>query len=463
MRTTFGLASMMVVICAGACTEGSDPDPMMDPDPDPEPGPVTFGVKIENVAYWTLLKSGVQPIKVGSSTPGPLGMGDAYEVTFTAGKGQRVSFATMLGESNDWFFGPGEEGIALYDADGQARSGDVTGEVYLWDAGTEIDEEPGVGDSVGPRQSTPDQGEPDPIGTVRQLGDTIALSDGTSFARPAIAEMIRVTLAPASGQRFTLRVENVSTMETLVTSQGMREIHLSPVVWAVHVRTAPLFSVGAADRGQGLEQVAESGRSAMLALALGALSGAATPISPGVFVVHDVAEPIFSLGLADRDLGLERIAEDGRPQDLGAAMAVGSIAEVSSSGVFDMPAGATEAGPARPGGAFELEVVAEPGQRLSFATMFGMSNDWFFASRPDGIALFDDLGRPLSGDVTDDVGLFDAGTEIDQELAIGPDVGPQQSGPDTGPADPIAQVREVPAARYGQPTSAHLRVTITPR
>ena len=86
-----------------------------------------------------------------------------------------------------------------------------------------------------------------------------------------------------------------------------------------------------------------------------------------------------------------------------------------------------------------------------------------FATEPEGIALFDDQGNATSGEVTEHIGIYDAGTEIDEELAIGPDTGPQQPAPDTGAADPVHLVREVGAARYGVPASSHLRVTLSPQ
>jgi len=58
--------------------------------------------------------------------------------------------------------------------------------------------------------------------------------------------------------------------------------------------------------------------------------------------------------------------------------------------------------------------------------------------------------------------IYDAGTELDQELAIGADTGPQQAGPDTGRPDPVAQVRALGASDYGRPASAHMRVTVEP-
>src|SRR5690606_41875715 len=160
-------------------------------------------VRIENIAPWTVLKSGVHARKVGGGM-GALGSGDAYELSFTAGAGQAISFAAMLGESNDWFFAPGPAGIPLYDASGMPVSGDVTAHVGLWDAGTEHDQEPAGGADAGPMQGAPDQGAPDPIAMVRPLGPSVALSDGSSFDLPAVDPMIRVTLTPQADRRFVL-------------------------------------------------------------------------------------------------------------------------------------------------------------------------------------------------------------------------------------------------------------------
>lgn len=441
----------------GACGTDDSAPPAMDLQP------TTFKLRIENVAPWWVLKSGHQTVKLGGAS-GAAGPGEGFELAFTAGKNQKVSFATMLGQSNDWFFGPGPQGIALYDASGNPRSGDVTGEIYLWDAGTEIDQEPAVGDATGPRQPSPDFGAPDPIGTVRQLGASVALTAGGSFALPPIASMIKATLVPGANRQFVLRIENVSTATTLVTSQGARGVGISPVVWALHIQDAPLFTVGAADRRQGLELVAESGRGGDLNGAMRALSGWSTPISPGVYAVHRDPEPLYALGLPDLDLGLERLAEDGNATALGDALAANaSLMQLSSTGGFDTPVGKTARGAARPGDAYELTVSGLPGDHVSFATMFGMGNDWFFATRPEGIALFGDDGAPRRGDVSSTLALYDTGSEVDQEPAIGADTGPQQAAANTGAADPVRQVREVPSAVHGFPASAHLRVTLEPQ
>jgi hypothetical protein len=454
------LSSLLIMATAAAplLAACGDDDSMSGPDAAPPAGTTTFTVRVENIAPWTVLESALASTKVAPS-PGPLGSGEAYDIVFTAGKGHRVSFAAMLGESNDWFFGPGPEGIALYDEAGAPVSGDVTAQVELWDAGTEIDQEPSVGDATGPQQSGPDIGAADPDATVRAVPLAVPLTAGGTFTRPATAAMIRATLTPGADRQFTLRIENVSTATTLVTSTGDRAIHISPTVWAVHSRPAPLFTVGAADYGKGLEQVAESGRGADLAASLATLTGTATAISPGVFVVHRDPGALYTTGVADPGAGLERIAEDGNPTDLAASVAAD---HPGASGVFNTPVGAAGPGPATPGNAYQFEVTAEPGDHLSFATMFGWSNDWFFATHPEGVALFAAGGAPVSGDITAELALYDVGSEVDQEIAIGPDTAPQQVAPDTGAADPMDLVRAVTTDRYAAPVTEHLRVTVTP-
>jgi hypothetical protein len=423
--------------------------------PDSQPMNRTFVVQIENVAPWTVLKSAAQKTKT-SGMAGPAGPGEAFDLTFTAGKGQALSFVTMLGESNDWFFAPGPAGIALFDATGMPVSGDVTAQVGLWNAGTEVDQEPAVGLDTGPQQAAPTQGAPDTDPTVRPIGPTILLADGTTFVLPAIAEMLRTTLTYQGNQLFTLRIENVSTATTLHTSQGDRPMHVSPVFMVVHTLASPnpLFTPGSVDRGQGLEQIAEAGNTAPLALSMAGLVGAPTPISPLVALVHASGEPFYSVGQPDRGMGLEQLAEAGNPALLGAAV-LGSL-------VVNTPVGAAMPGPAIPGQSFQFAITAQPGDRLSFATMFGMSNDWFFGTPAGGLPLFGADDQPVIGDVTDMISLFDAGTELNEEVGIGPDVAPQQLTPEQGPPDPVNQVREVPAIEYGRPASAHLRVTLTP-
>lgn len=443
---------LLLAACAGSASG---------PAPVTEVPPTKFRLRIANVATFAQEKSGAFNTRVGGSAPGALAPGDAYEVTFTAGRGQRLAFATMFGASNDWVFATPPGGIDLHAGDSNApTSGDITQQISLWDVGTEIDEEPGVGPHTGPNQGSSGDGPgaADPIARVRKVEGMYTLTSGAKFAVPPVASMIRVTLTPR-GQAFTVRIQNVANdTSTLMTSQGARPVRISPGVWTVGAAMDPLFSEAMPDRGLGLEAIAETGNPEGLAASLRPVTGLATPISPGVLVVHRGNAPLFTLGERDRGQGLERIAEDGYAVPLRTAL--GADTTLKSVKLFDTPVGRDTTGPARPGGAYEIDFDAVPGDRLSFVTMFGWSSDWFFGTDEHGIELFDQ-DEPVLGPVTGDVRLYDVGSELSEEPLVGPHTGPQQSGADVGPADTDARVRELTPAEYGVPVSHHLVVSLT--
>jgi len=64
-----------------------------------------------------------------------------------------------------------------------------------------------------------------------------------------------------------------------------------------------------------------------------------------------------------------------------------------------------------PGQEIQISFNAEKGQTLMFATMYANSWDLFFAPENPGIKLFDNNGDPITGDVSDHVKLWDAGTK----------------------------------------------------
>jgi len=186
----------------------------------------------------------------------------------------------------------------------------------------------------------------------------------------------------------------------------------------------------------------------------------AVPMSPGVWAVHTGADALFSAGAADRGDGLESIAEDGNPTTLAGALA--GQQGVLSSNLFNTPVGASGPAPIGPGGAYEFTFNAPPGARLSFATMFIPSNDLFLAPEGDGIALFNPDGSSFSGEVTDQIMLWDAGTEENQEPGVGNNQAQRQPAANTGPADPNNLVRLVNDGFTYPAVSQVIRVTVNP-
>ena len=210
----------------------------------------------------------------------------------------------------------------------------------------------------------------------------------------------------SAATKFTIKVENISKGEALKLSNGKSAPFVSaPVLWAIHTGANPIFTGGQIDAGKGLETLAETGNPAVLAKSL---NGA-----PGVVAV----------------------------------------------GADDHPIGATAGGPITPGQGYEFEITAEPGQFLSTAWMFGQSNDLLYASdRP--IALFAG-NKPVSGDMSPQLALWDAGTEVNEEPGLGPNQGPRQATPDAGVTEKkaIAHVSD----KYAYPRlPSVLRLTITP-
>ncbi|MDX1638543.1 MAG: spondin domain-containing protein, partial [Balneolaceae bacterium] len=158
------------------------------------------------------------------------------------------------------------------------------------------------------------------------------------------------------------------------------------------------------------------------------------------------------------DNGLEEVAEDGMIEML--TMALSSAESVSASGGFSQPVGASQPGPLLPGEQYTFRFRAEQGERLSFATMYVESNDLFYAPVDVGIELFPD-GTPVTGDVTEQIQLWDAGTEANEEPGVGSNQVLRQPGPDTGPPDSNSDIRPVDDGYdYGNTTD---RITVTIR
>lgn len=222
----------------------------------------------------------------------------------------------------------------------------------------------------------------------------------------AILALAAIPAVAAAGETtFQVRIENVSTTTLLKTSKGDVPVGVSPGLWVVHRGAhSPIFKSGSKDFGKGLEAQSEDGNPAMLAASLGDLT----------------------------------------------------------HGVFDTPVGDTKPGPATPGKAFAFTFTAQPGDRLCVTTMMGQSNDWFYAPDDKGIALFDGTGKPIAGDLTSRFRLWNAGTELDEEPGAGPNQGPRQPAPNTGPSEskPVTLVHSQWAV---PPTAAVLRVTVTPK
>jgi hypothetical protein len=186
--------------------------------------------------------------------------------------------------------------------------------------------------------------------------------------------------------------------------------------------------VGQPERATGLEALVEDGDPTMIMAVLTEQTGVTSPMAPGLWVIHDESSEgeLFQPGQPDYGNGLEGLAEDGDPNAL-----LDTYGEQANIGVFGGVYG-DDFLPLVPGAFFDFVIEARPGDRMSFASMFGQSNDLFIATGPEGVALFDSDGTPRDGDISAELSLWDLGTEVNEYLGAGPNQAPRQAAPNTG-------------------------------
>ena len=357
----------------------------------------------------------------------------------------------MFVQSNDLFYAPDGDGIELFDSMGEQIVGDVTSQLKLWDAGSEVNQEPGLGTDQAPRQSGANTGAADTDNTVRMASDAFS-------NLPAAMDVIQATLSSAGPTGFTLRIENVSTTSTLMTSDGgSHPVPLAPGVYVVHSESNVLFTEGQSDYGYGLATIAEDGDPTSLSTMLAMDTGVTQLYAPGVYVVHESANPLFTANMNDAGNGLENLAEDGDPSNLAASLSAEGM--YSASGAFNTPVGSASPGALAPGASYEFTFSAMEGDYLSFATMLVQSNDLFLAPSGMGVALFSS-GSAMSGDITSYFNIWDAGTEVNETPGVGLNQAPRQSGANTG-ADEMGMVMMVDDMYDYPAVSDIIRITIT--
>ena len=122
-----------------------------------------------SVALGYLRENGVASA-VASNTM-PFGPGGSITFEVSAVPGDKLGFATMFVQSNDWLVASNTDGINLFDENGMPVSGmDSSERMYLFDAGTEIDEDIGFGMNQAPRQMG-STGDPDTNTMIRRVGE----------------------------------------------------------------------------------------------------------------------------------------------------------------------------------------------------------------------------------------------------------------------------------------------------
>lgn len=375
-------AAILFSLAIAACKKNES-------SPPPEPRTIT----VSNVLQAKLLvESGTFQ---GTGSPALIQPGSSVTIQFSAAKGEAISFATMYGNSNDLFFAPENPGIQVYDSLGSPIQGDVSSLVKLWNNGTRVEQTPGP-NVVHPGVAA--------SGNITEINGTDAY--GNTFL-PA-SSLVKATLAYNGNSMFTLTLENIS-------GGTANQTPLSPGVWAVSyivggmlLDAAPFYTSGQPSNS-GITAIAEQGNNAPLSATISAMTGIFTPLSPILVVVYDgTSNPIYTVGDYDSGKGLKALAQQGNADTLAASLK----AMPGVKHVYVLPAPETNVLlpviNGQPGGTVSQQLSVSKGDRLAIATMYGFSNDWFFATKGNGV----DPTQP--GDVSDSVGLFDDGTAINQ-------------------------------------------------
>jgi hypothetical protein len=355
----------------------------------PDGGPNrTYTVTVENVSTnYMFFESGVTSIPEGASTAGPAHPGQSFKFSFHAGPNHKLSFATMYGLSNDGFYAPNEGGISVYEGNFPAVNveRDITSEITLWDAGTQVNQAPGP--------SNPHNGA-DENGVVR---DKMSVGDGFNYG--TVATNLKATLTYDGHSMFTVTIKVLDGSTTAV----------SPVAWVVHsAGQTPIFKDGMADFKKGLEPLAETGNAGQLGQYLSMNSGYVSPVAPVLWVFHDKKDmPIFTEGKPDYGIGLETLAETGNPEPLYQSLK----AKGYTTGFYATRENNLGDGPLFPGQKYKFTIEGHAGQTLSLACMLGASNDIFFSTGEEGIKLSNDDDKL---NLTQFIKLYDAGTEVNE-------------------------------------------------
>jgi len=359
----------------------------------PDIPPKQITISVENVLNSKpIVESGTFQ---GAGTPALILPGQSTTIQFSAAKGEALTFASMYGWSNDLFFAPANPGILVYDANGNPIEGDVSSQIKLWDNGTRINQAPG---NAVTHPGTADNKNITEVNGLDAQGNTYL---------PA-SQLVRATVHYVGNSVFTLTLQNTSGGTT-------NETPLSPGVWAVSyiaggqlLNAAPLYSSGQ-PTANGLTGIAELGDNTMLNNYIKSITGIFTPLSPILVVVYKgIDNPIFKDGENDRGQGLKLLAQRGNADTLANYL----MGKPGIKSVYVLPAPGSKVllpviGDQR-GGVVTQQLSVSQGDRLAIATMYGFSNDWFFASSGNGV------DPTATGDISTSIKLYDDGTAIDQ-------------------------------------------------
>lgn len=359
-----------------ACSNEKETPMVVDPSPEQLQTKLSLVTRYETAKFDTTVdKSKVGPLDAGQSYK--IDFNIAIDPVFPTEMRPRLTFATSILNSNDWFIAPkATDGLDITTLLKNDTTMDVTDLVAVWDAGTEADEALGLGTTQGINQEKPNTGEKDSNATVRLVDDQNA------------SEYAQVLLIKNSETNYSLVITSV------VDAKG--------------------------------------------------------PLSPGALAVFSgEQQPLFFEGTDIKAKGLEALAEDGNPTPLYNYL-TGSVrlyhlinkVKVAGQGIYEESDKGT-VGSLQASDSYTITFTLQPEEKIYFASMLVASNDWFIAPTSDkGLNVQELLDEQVVVDITDQITVWDAGTEADEKLGEGKNQGINQEKPETGDSDKNSNVRK---------------------
>lgn len=339
-------------------------------------------IKFENV---TATKNYVQ-----SGTFTAVQPGGNTSFTFYAAPGERLMLVANYSYSNDLFFAPENPGIALFDASGTPYTGVVANAVKLWDNGTRVNEQP------GPNVNHPGVQQQ---GVVKQVNGT----DDAGHSYLPADQLFQVSLAfDAAKSQFTCTITNISDGTANETPFSGGVFVVSNILDGKLVMDKPFFAVDQKS-GSELTLLVENSNVTPLSTLVASQTGIITTLKGAIVVVYTGdTNPIYQTGQKDAQLGLAALAQRGDPSPLRTSLE--KVPQVRKIYTIDQTV--------LPGNSMQCSYEAAANEKVAYATMFGYSNDWFFANGPE-------LNALTKGDVTSKTLLLDDGTAVSQYPGAG--------------------------------------------
>lgn len=166
----------------------------------------------------------------------------------------------------------------------------------------------------------------------------------------------------------------------------------------------PLYEAGKTSNPE-ITAIAEGGNVAPMKAKLSNNTGIITGLSPAIVLVYEGnTNPLFQIGQKDAANGLKELAQTGNTEVLKKYFETkqGNVKKVYIIG--NAPLG--------PGQMASVKIDANENQKIAIATMFGYSNDWFYANK-EGISV------GTGNNVTSSIKLYDNGTAKNQYPGAG--------------------------------------------